>query len=193
MRKKVIGIVVAVLSIFLLGICFMVISKPWRYVSIKKNTEVSKDDFMQKMEKLDEYYSTTNFSENAEQLLKTAQEKGYNEYIAPAIMCISTEANEDRNYNYWQVNTLIDKRVEYMLGGTKISLSFLTPETSIEYFFDVLEKWGDEKNEITYEEFSRKWISIGKVSYSPIKEWKTIESDTYGKKLYEKVRWIKSL
>ncbi len=192
MKKKAtrIGIGATIVVAVLLVIC-QIISKPWRYVSIKSCVGVSEEEFMQKMEKLDEYYNTTNFSENAKQLLNTAQEKGYNEYNAPAIMCIATNGGNETNgnYNYWPVNTIIDKRVEEILGGTKVSLSFATPKVSIEYFFNVLEKCGD----VTYEEFSRKWLSIGKVSYSPIREWKTNESDSYRKELYETVRWIKSL
>lgn len=183
-KKNILKVAIVATLVLLLVVCLMVISHPWRYVSIKRDADVSKEVFLQQMEKLDEHYNTSNFSEIADKLFSEAQERGYDVYLAPAVMCIETAGGTKTKtqFNYWTNNPY------YYTYSSVTYIGFVSTEKSVTWFFNELDKYGD----LSYEEFSRNWTHI--TGYPlPISKVPTEESDASAKKLYETVKWIKSL
>lgn len=182
-RKKGIltGAIVTVV-VLLIVVCSMVISHPWRYVSIKRDAHVSKEEFVGQMQKLDEYYNTSNFSKIADQLFSKAQERGYNVYLAPAVMCIGTAGGTETKvqYNYWSNEPYL------YADGSVTYVGFISKEKSVTCFFNELDKYGD----VTYEKFARNWLHL---KGYPLPISKSPTDDAYAKKLYTTVKWIKSL
>lgn len=184
-KKGILKVAIVAALVLLVVISSMVMSHPWRYVSIKRDADVSKEVFLQQMEKLDEHYNTSNFSEIADQLFSEAQERGYDVYLAPAIMCLETRGGTTATaqYNYW--NHFPYNEMAFIVLNLEISNNFLTPEESVEWFFNELDKkYGD----ISYKEFMRFWTPNYPLSKAPSKT-----ADAYAETLYKTVKWIKNL
>lgn len=170
MKKKVLTPTVIVLAALLAIVCFAIVLAPWRFVRIKGTTGVSKEEFVRKMEKLDENYKTDCFSRNSEQLFTEAQQRGYNEYLGPALICIQTYESDLRHarnnlYNIFQPSY-----------GKVHMAEYDTEEECIENFFDILD--------VHYGNFT-----IMKF----VETWTPYEQEEYAINLYEKMVWIQGL
>lgn len=187
-KKGILKVAIVVALVLLVVIASMVISHPWRYVSIKRSVNVRKDEFRQQMEKLDEHYNTSNFSEIADLLFDEAQQRGYNVYLAPAIMCFETNGGTKTKaqYNYWQHFPYYE--MTFIVLNLEFSNNFLTLEESVEWFFNELDKKYGDNGDISYQEFMSFWTPHYPFSKAPSKK-----SDAYAKKLYNTVKWIQSL
>lgn len=193
-KKGFLKVAIVAALVLLVVIASMVISHPWRYVSIKCSVNVRKDEFLQQMEKLDEHYNTSNFSQIADLVFDEAQQRGYNVYLAPAIMCIETNGGNETKaqYNYWT-------QVPYNYGihtivGSESYLGFITQDTSVKWFFDNLDSIISRFAVSSYEDLSREMVYPRAWSYPLfVPDSPTEETDAYAEKLYNTVKWIQSL
>lgn len=193
--KKRITLATIVLAALFAIVCFAVMSAPWRYVSIKGTTSVSMEEFARKMEMLDEIYETDNFSRNSEQFFSEAQERGYNEYLVPALMCIQTQGGKDvlEQYNYWNmVGAYFGKEIPTITGNSENTyletvdtteleigvrtLYFETEEEAVHCIFDTLD---NHYGNVTIERFAKIWTPY--------------EQEEYAATVYEKMQEIEDL
>lgn len=70
---------------------------------IRKSAGISYEEFLSKMEKLDEKYDSEIFAENAEILFEATQKNGFTEYLIPTLFVIETSGGKrlKGEYNYW--------------------------------------------------------------------------------------------
>ncbi len=197
MKKKITAATIVLAALFAI-VCFAIMSTPWRFVSIKASTDVSAEEFKRKMEMLDEIYETDNFSRNSEQFFSEAQERGYNEYLVPAIMCVETMGGkkvnkEEHQYNYWNlIGAYFGEEIPTITGNIKNAyletvdtteleigvriLYFEKEEEAVHYMFDCLDNhYGD----VTIERFAEIWTSY--------------DSEEYATTVYEKMQEIEDL
>lgn len=151
MKRKIKGTLVVLAALFV--ICYM---------SIMNNLQ-QKADFIRKMEKLDEQYGSTVFSENAELLFAKAHETGQNKYLAPALMCIETcgGTNLQGDFNYWNIVEYVEIEKDPVFGTSRVQLRFKNyeiPDDAVEDFFAILNKYYDVND--TYLEFAQKWAPL---------------------------------
>lgn len=196
--KKRITLATIVLAALFAIVCFAVMSAPWRYVSIKGTKSVSMEEFARKMEMLDEIYETDNFSRNSEQFFSEAQERGYNEYLVPAVMCVETMGGknvdeEEHQYNYWNlIGAYFGKEIPTITGNSKNAyletvdtteleigvrtLYFETEEEAVHCIFDTLD---NHYGNVTIERFAKIWTPY--------------EQEEYAATVYEKMQEIEDL
>lgn len=117
-------------------------------ISIKQSVGLTKEEFVSKMEKLDEICgNNTAFLENADALFQTAQEENCNEYLLPAIWRIETVGGKctQGDFNYYNAaETITTEDGEVIMvydKDTKRPLwkNFKSGEDCVQTFFERLD------------------------------------------------------
>lgn len=116
---------------------------------IRESAGISYEEFLSKMEKLDEKYDSEIFAENAEILFGATQKNGFTEYLIPTIFVIETFGGKrlKGEYNYWNAIERKEEHFEFR--------NFDSPEESIEALSDTLSKY--YYNGTTIEDFVNVW------------------------------------
>ena len=116
-------------------------------VSIEEPTEVTQEEFLVQMQKLDQSYGVNVFFENGTLFFERAQEKGKSVYLLPAIICEETKGSRFKGKNnLWnglEFNPELneDKSLEEQRDiPVLVFRNFETLEESIEAFFGLMNK-----------------------------------------------------
>ncbi len=133
-------------------------------IPIRQSVEgLTKEEFVRKMERLDDFCNSSIFLENADNLFKIAQEENCNEYLLPAIWWIETRGGNlthgDFNYSNATKTKLTEEGKEITVydKDTKKPLweNFDSGEDCIESFFYRLDL--NYKSATTLTEFTSIW------------------------------------
>ncbi|MDE5831027.1 MAG: hypothetical protein K2H53_05315 [Clostridia bacterium] len=195
--KKRIAQATAVMMVTALIICLGIIRSPLWYLSYGPNNlhhYATQEEFLEKMESLDEEYNTDIFSRNSDRMLALAKMYDYNEYVIPALMCIETHGGNNMygTFNYWNLrqwqSIVKDGEVIHAIPGFAF---FETEEEAFNTLSDVLYKHFYPDNE-TYVTFSEKWCPTNITFYNS-DSLSLTDLKSYDVMLYKMVQHIQYL
>lgn len=130
---------------------------------------LTKEEFVRKMERLDDVHNSSIFLKNAELFFEVANEEGYSEYFFPVIACQETVGGRfaKGDFNYWnalarneeEANT--KKAIVYKDGEKTEKVfhwrNFESEEDCIREFFATVEEHRVYDSATTLTEFTSKW------------------------------------
>lgn len=131
---------------------------------------LTKEEFVRKMERLDDVCRSSFFQENAELLFEIAQEEGYSEYFFPAIAWQETvgEKFAKGDFNYWNAlarngeEENVQKAIVYKDGEKTERVfhwrNFESEEECIREFYATVEEHKIYDSATTLTQFTSIWI-----------------------------------
>lgn len=133
-------------------------------IPIRQSVEgLTKEEFVRKMERLDDLYNSSIFSQNAEIFFDVAQEEGYNEYFFPANALIETSGGKflHGDFNYCNMTQTVENEDGELMTvykeGRPLFRNFESGEECIREFFVKVNKYKEYNSDTTLTGFTAIW------------------------------------